>query len=251
MSPRRLNLLILEILTIILFIVFMMPFLMVVLNSAKDAKEIIADPIGLPTNWGTLLLNVKTIVTSPNINYIPSFISSVIITTLSLGLIALTAAMGGWVLVRSKTKLSTFIFMMFVAAMVIPFQVVMFPLVAFFRMIREATGIPLLQTYQAHDSGVHWFWFISFDLHVPRLHQGHPSGIGRGSHHRWLYPAADFFPDRASDFETDFRHHCHSERHLGLERLSVALLILGTGGDIQTLPLAVANFVGSYVKNGI
>ncbi|MCD8498633.1 MAG: carbohydrate ABC transporter permease [Clostridiales bacterium] len=249
MSPRRLNLLILEILTIILFIVFMMPFLMVVLNSAKDAKEIIADPIGLPTNWGTLLLNVKTIVTSPNINYIPSFISSVIITTLSLGLIALTAAMGGWVLVRSKSKLSTFIFMMFVAAMVIPFQVVMFPLVAFFRMIREATGIPLLQTYQGmilayigFGSSLSIFMFHGFI-------KGIPLELEEAATIDGCTRPQIFFQIVLSDFEIRFRLPFVILNGIWVwNDYLLPLLILGTGGDIQTLPLAVANFVGSYVK---
>lgn len=248
MSPRRLNLLILEILTIILFIVFMMPFLMVVLNSAKDAKEIIADPIGLPTNWGTLLLNVKTIVTSPNINYVPSFISSVIITTLSLGLIALTAAMGGWVLVRSKTKLSTFIFMMFVAAMVIPFQVVMFPLVAFFRMIREATGIPLLQTYQGmilayigFGSSLSIFMFHGFIKGIP-LELEEAATIDGCTRPQIFFQIV--LPILKPIFVTIVILN-------GIwvwNDYLLPLLILGTGGDIQTLPLAVANFVGSYVK---
>jgi hypothetical protein len=41
--------------------------------------------------------------------------------------------MTAWVLVRNKTWWSTALFLMFVAAMVIPFQVVMFPLITWFR----------------------------------------------------------------------------------------------------------------------
>ncbi len=52
-----------------------------------------------------------------------------------------------YVLVRTKTRTLQLIFLMFVAAMVIPFQIVMFPLLSWFRAVYEATGIKLLRTY--------------------------------------------------------------------------------------------------------
>jgi raffinose/stachyose/melibiose transport system permease protein len=56
--------------------------------------------------------------------------------------------------------------MAFVAAMVIPFQVVMFPLVRWLRILGGATGIPLLGTYQASRlrTGV-WRSMSIFILH--------------------------------------------------------------------------------------
>ena len=41
----------LEIITMLLFLLFMVPFLLVLLNSAKTAKEIIFSPVSWPTNW--------------------------------------------------------------------------------------------------------------------------------------------------------------------------------------------------------
>ena len=56
--------------------------------------------------------------------------------------------MAAWVLVRTKTKYSTIIFMIFLAGLVIPFQVVMIPFVRLLRDLRSATGIPFRNSYQ-------------------------------------------------------------------------------------------------------
>lgn len=248
MSARRLNILILEILTIVLFVIFMLPFLMVVINSAKTAAEIIEDPIGMPANWSQFVTNVKIVVTSPNIDYIPSFFSSIIITASSLVLIALTSAMGAWVLVRSKTKTSTIIFMIFVSSMVIPFQVVMFPLVAWFRMIREFTHIPLLQTYQGMILA-----YIGFgaSLSIFMFHgfiKGIPLELEEAATIDGCTRPQIFFQIVLPILKPIFVTVVILNGIWVWNDYLLPLLILGTGGDIQTLPLAVANFVGSYVK---
>ena len=56
--------------------------------------------------------------------------------------------MAAWVLVRNKTRWSNIIFMTLVAAMIIPFQVVMLPLLSTFREISSFTGIELLSSYK-------------------------------------------------------------------------------------------------------
>ena len=163
-----------EALTFLLFLLFMVPFVMVVLNAAKASAEIIRNPVGWPADWSRLFENIGTIVTSPNVRYVPSFLSSLVITTLSLVLIAVTASMAGWVLVRSKTVLSTVVFMTFVAAMVIPFQVVMFPLVSWFRILSDITGFKLLQStggmvlaYMGFGSSMSIFLFHGFIKGIP------------------------------------------------------------------------------------
>lgn len=237
-----------EALTFLLFLLFMVPFVMVVLNAAKASAEIIRNPIGWPADWSRLFANIGTIVTSPNVRYVPSFLSSLVITTLSLVLIAVTASMAGWVLVRSKTILSTVVFMTFVAAMVIPFQVVMFPLVSWFRILSDITGFKLLQStggmvlaYMGFGSSMSIFLFHGFIKGIPLE----------------LEEAAKI--DGCSKATTFFRIVLPILKPIFVTVLILngiwlwndyllPLLLLGMGGPVQTLPLAVANFVGSYVK---
>jgi|GEM_PF-6835331 len=92
----------LEILALVLMIVFLYPFIIVVLNASKDNIAITDNPIALPTDWLLFFRNVADIVGDPNLNYFRALFNSIIITTFSLGLIGVSSAMAAWVLVRPK-----------------------------------------------------------------------------------------------------------------------------------------------------
>ena len=136
-----------DVIGVILSFLVLSPFFLVVINTGKPSNDIIINPIALPTNWRQFGINLSNVIKNVNFNYWASFTSSVIITVISLSLISLFAAMAAWVLCRSKTKLSNFIFMMLVASMVIPFQVVMLPLLSTFRDFGKFLGISMLQSY--------------------------------------------------------------------------------------------------------
>ena len=121
------------------------PFFLVVINSAKTSADIVISPITLPKNWGQMFANFKGVINNDNFSYWSSFRSSVIITVVSLILLTLFSSMAAWVLSRHhKEGWSNIIFMMFVAAMVIPFQVVMLPILTVLKNIGNFTGIQLI-----------------------------------------------------------------------------------------------------------
>ena len=138
----------LEIVTFILFILFMMPFVIVVFNSMRTNQDIINAPVGVPTDIAQLGRNVAEIWNNPNFNFLSALKDSVIITVISLAVISIFSSMAAWVLVRNKTRWSNLLFMSYVAAMVIPFQVVMFPLLTWFKSVGDFLGIPMLRSYQ-------------------------------------------------------------------------------------------------------
>ncbi len=106
-GSRRWGRVAVEAVGILLFLLFMMPFWMVVLNAAKDAKEIIYSAVSWPSNWGQMLTNIVKIFNNPTTDYVGAFFDSVIITAVSLAIILLFSAMCAWVLVRNKTRWST------------------------------------------------------------------------------------------------------------------------------------------------
>ena len=59
----------LEILAIVLFLLFLFPFFIVVVNSAKSPFEITQSPLSLPANWLKIFQNMATIWTSVNVQY--------------------------------------------------------------------------------------------------------------------------------------------------------------------------------------
>lgn len=238
----------LEILTFLLFLLFFAPFYILIVSSFKDRFQVLTDVLGLPANWGQITANLKTVLTSQNLKFWSSALSSIIITVGSLGLIVLTSSMAAWVLVRRKSKSSTIVFMIFVAAMVIPFQVVMLPLVSWMRILGQILGIQMLRTY--HGMILAYVGFGS-SLSI-FLYHGFIKGIPQE-----LEQAAAI--DGCSRWQVFFRIILPILKPITVTVLVLngiwiwndyllPLLMLGTGNEIQTLPLAIAGFVGSFVK---
>jgi len=245
---KKYGMYILEALVILLFIITIFPLLIVLINAAKDSFLVTSDPMSLPENWGQLITNAKTIWTSPNIMYGSSFMSSVIITGVSLAVIALFSAQAAWVLVRTKTKTSQFIFLVFVAAMVIPFQIVMFPLLTWFRLVFDVTGIKLLRTYLGitiaylgFGSSLSVFMYHGFIKNIP--YELEEAAIIDGC------SMPEVFYRIISPLLAPIHATVIILNGIWIwNDFLLPLLLLGKGNRIQTIPVAVANFAGAYVK---
>ena len=248
MKIKKRNTLIGDIIGIVLALVILSPFVLVVLNSAKTSASIVISPLSFPTKWGQMLENFKNVIHNDSFNYWKSFFSSLFITTVSLIVVSVFSSMTAWVLCRNKTKWSAFIFMLLVAAMVIPFQVVMLPLLSTFRNINDFFGIKMLQSYQGII-----FAYLGFggSMSVFILH-GFIKGIPRELEEAALI-------DGCSPEGTFFRIIFPLLRPVQMTVLILngiwiwndyllPSLMLGLNGKIKTLPVAVSAFVGSYVK---
>jgi raffinose/stachyose/melibiose transport system permease protein len=245
---KKTGLILLEIFTPLLFILFMLPFLMVILNSAKTAKEIIYSPVSLPGNWRQMVTNVTAIINNPSTDYVGAFVDSVIITVVSLAVIVIFSAMCAWTLVRNKTKWSTVIFLCFVSAMVIPFQVVMFPLVKWLKILGDAFRIPLLGTYQGII-----FAYLGFgcSMSVFVLHgfiKSIPLELEEAATIDGCGQAKTFFVIVMPLLQPSFVTVLILNGIWIWNDFLLPLLVLGSNGNVQTIPLAVTSFAGSYLK---
>lgn len=248
MKAQKTKTLIGEIIAIVLTLVVLAPFMLVVLNSAKTSADIVISPISLPKNWGQMFTNLGNVIHNDSFNYWNSFLSSLLITFVALALLTVFSSMAAWVLCRSKTKWSGFIFMLFVAAMVIPFQVVMLPLLSTFREASNFLGINMLQSYKGII-----FAYLGFggSMSVFILHgfiKGVPFELEEAA---WI--------DGCSPEGTFFRIIFPLLKPIQVTVLILngiwiwndyllPSLMLGLNGKIKTLPVAVSSFVGSYVK---
>lgn len=141
------NKILLELLGIFLFIAFMFPIILVFINAAKATNfEITSNPLALSGSLEQLWTNIKAVWINDNVNYSRAFLNSIITTVGSLFFIVMTSSLAGWALVRTKTKTSQILFYVFLIAMIIPFQVVMLPLVAWFRSMSDLTSLPFLRS---------------------------------------------------------------------------------------------------------
>ena len=248
MKRARASTVALEVLSAVFFLVFLFPFFLVLINSAKASFEITQYPMSLPTDWMNIFKNAAAIWTSVNLHYPSSFLSSIIITASSLVLLNLLSAQAAWVLVRTKTRTSAAIFLLFIAAMVIPFQIVMFPLLTWFRQIAAVTGIRLLRSYTGillayvgFGLSMSIFMFHGFIKSVP-LELEEAATIDGCRRHEVFYQI--IFPILKPIHATVLVLN-------GIwiwNDFLLPLLVLGKGNAVMTIPLAVANFAGAYVK---
>lgn len=126
MVEKKANKILLGFIGIFSAVLFLAPFYIVLINSLKTQKGFLLDVIGLPGKYFTLNNYVVAFI---KLDFLRSAANSLFITVTAVGLIIIFASMAAWMLVRTKTKLSMFIFLMFTTAMLIPFQAVMLPLI--------------------------------------------------------------------------------------------------------------------------
>ena len=249
MKPEKNRNFIATIIASIIAIFVLFPFFLVVINSAKSSTDIVISPINLPKNWGQMLDNMKNVINNANFNYWSSFKSSLIITVVSLALLTVFSCMAAWVLSRNeKKKWSAIIFLIFVAAMVIPFQVVMLPILTIFKNISNFLGIPMLSSYigiifayLGFGGSMSIFIFHGFVKGIPKELE-EAARIDGCTHEQIFFKI--IFPLMKPVQMTVLILN-------GLWIWNDYLLpsiMLGLNGRIKTLPIAVSSFVGSYVK---
>lgn len=120
-SPAQIGLLAI---TLILAVIFFFPVYFSFLSAFKTNGEILRSPISLPdklrlTNF--IYLWEKT-------NIPRAALNSAFLTIISTFLMVMIIPMSSYVLVRRNNKLSRFLYLFFIAGMMIPFQVYMIPL---------------------------------------------------------------------------------------------------------------------------
>lgn len=114
----------------ILFVAFVFPFIMVIMNVFKVKADITANPLALIGKHGFTLENFPNAI--KKMNFFRSFGNSLFITILStIGTIILSS-MTAYLIVRNNWKANKILFVTMIASMVIPFQVLMVPLVSLY-----------------------------------------------------------------------------------------------------------------------
>ncbi|PLT29639.1 carbohydrate ABC transporter permease [Peribacillus deserti] len=153
-----------EILAILLGLVFLVPFYYVFSNSLKTFAEILTNTSALPS-----VLQFENYINAfKQLNYLKAFTNSLIITVASNVVLVVFCSMAAYMLVRTKKKISNVIFMIFVAAMVIPFQSIMIPLIkttSSLGLLNSVWGLVIM--YLGFGSGMTIFLYHGFIKGIP------------------------------------------------------------------------------------
>ena len=116
---------------IVIFIAYMFPFVMVVINSLKQKRDIIKSPFSwLFTIKGLSFDNFVKAFTQ--MDFLNAFKNSLLVTISATALVTLLAAMLAYYIVRHTNRISHMTFALMVASMIIPFQAIMIPLVSIY-----------------------------------------------------------------------------------------------------------------------
>jgi len=121
----RMSLAITEIIMIIIGLLFLVPFYFLFVNSVKSFGDLLTNAASLPQSFEWSNYTRAFEITK----FPTAFLNSIVITVVSNVLLVFVASMAAYRMVRSNTKFNQMLFVLFVAAMVIPFQSIMIPLV--------------------------------------------------------------------------------------------------------------------------
>ena len=162
-TKHRADQILLHAVLILIAVLVISPLLLLVFNSFKNNNEILNNPTALPTSF-TLQYIVKAM---NEINFWRSLGVTFIVTFFSVALLVLVSSFAAWGMTRAKSKLSDFMYLCFTAAMLIPFQSLMYPLVS----IAEKAGaknIPgLIFMYGGFGISMSIFLYHGFFKNVP------------------------------------------------------------------------------------
>lgn len=113
-----------------LFVLYMVPFFVVILNSFKQKRDIITNPLSFIAEKGYTLENYVR--AFEKMDFLKAFGNSLFVTCLSTLLVVIIASMTAYYFSRANNWLSKIFFALMIAAMIIPFQAIMIPLVSIY-----------------------------------------------------------------------------------------------------------------------
>lgn len=161
---KHLNKIIAFTICILLFVLYVFPFVLIVINSFKTKQEVINNPLSISKtfDFNNFIEAYRTM------NYGSAVINSIIVTILSVTVIIIFSSMLAYYLVRFDSKLNKVIFTALVASMIIPFQSLMIPFVTIFGNLGllNSRGM-LIYFYLGFGISMATFMFHGFIKSIP------------------------------------------------------------------------------------
>lgn len=125
---KKTNRVFMFVICLLIFILYVFPFVMILLNSFKSRIDVIQNPLAWPE-----IFNMDNYIEAfQTMNYQNGLINSLVITVASVFVIVLFSSMLAYYLVRNDNKFNKVVFMLLVSSMIIPFQSIMIPFVSIF-----------------------------------------------------------------------------------------------------------------------
>ncbi|MBR1572428.1 MAG: carbohydrate ABC transporter permease [Lachnospiraceae bacterium] len=149
-------------------VIYVMPLLMVLMNSFKNNRYIKTEAFALPT--GEMFVGAANYIkgmTFGNYPFMKSVAFSLIITIVSTFLILLCTSMAAWYVARVNSLFCKICYYLFVFSMVVPFQMVMYTLSKTADSLDLNTPFTIPIIYLGFGAGLASFMFVGFVKSLP------------------------------------------------------------------------------------
>ena len=167
-QKRRLGKTMLTVFFALISLLYVFPVLMVVVNSFKQNTFVKTETFAMPN--AETFAGVDNFVKGMTFGGYPfwkSVVFSVVITVLSTALILLFCSMAAWYIARVDSPFCRVIYYLCVFSMVVPFQMVMFPLSKTADTLRLNTPWTIPIIYLGFGAGLAVFMFVGFVKSIP------------------------------------------------------------------------------------
>ncbi|WP_434797900.1 carbohydrate ABC transporter permease [Terrisporobacter vanillatitrophus] len=149
-----------------LVVIFLAPILFIVINSFKGKFFISDNPFSFPTPE-TFVGITNYINGLERTGFLSAIGWSFFITIGSVVVIIFFTSMTAYYITRVKSKLTSAIYYLFVFSMIVPFQMVMFPMVKLADGLNLSNPIGMIALYLGFGSGLSVFMFSGFIKSIP------------------------------------------------------------------------------------
>jgi raffinose/stachyose/melibiose transport system permease protein len=154
------------VLLIVLAILYMVPLLIVLMNSFKGRFFISNAPFALPN--AQTFVGLKNYVSGlAKTGFFQAFWYSLFITVFSVGTIVLFTSMTAWAITRVTSRLSSVIYYLLVFSMIVPFQMVMFTMSKMANVLHLDNPVGIIVIYLGFGAGLSVFIFSGFVKGIP------------------------------------------------------------------------------------
>lgn len=150
----------------ILAVLFLVPIALVVMNSFKGKLYISDQPFALPKGETFVGFN-NYIEGLTKIKFWNSIGYSLFITVFSVLIIIICCSMTAWYITRVKSKVTSFLYYLFVGSMVVPFQMVMYTMTKTADTLHLNNLVGMLVLYLGFGAPMAVFMFSGFVKGIP------------------------------------------------------------------------------------
>lgn len=159
-----------NIILICVCLAYLFPIYIIVVNAFKTRAELYENVLAFPKTFSFQYF-AKAM---DKMEFLNALKNSLIVTLISIAIIVVLASMCAWMLARTDNKLSKFIFMLFVATMLIPFQTLMMPMMQTLTFFNDKLHLPVIDSlggvifcYIGFGASMSVFLFHGFVKSVP------------------------------------------------------------------------------------